>query len=165
MNNFIEIYDNFLEQSYFNDIEKLITMHGLPWYTTREISTKTDLIENLYYQTHTFFEHHRILSSEWFNKLTPLLEKLDVKALIRIRANMYAGRENISVHGYHTDCEYKCKAALLYINDNDGYTEFEKGGKVESKANRLIIFNANERHRSTNCTNTYARFNINFNYF
>ena len=161
----MEVYDDFLEQSYFNNIKKMITDHNLPWYTTREIGTKTDLIENLYYQTHTFFEHYRIYSPEWFDKLIPLINKLDVKALVRIRANMYAGRENISVHGYHVDCVYKCKAALLYINDNDGYTEFEKGDKVESKANRLVIFNANERHRSTNCTNAYARFNINFNYF
>ena len=29
-----QVYDNFLEQSYFNEIEKLITMHELPWYTS-----------------------------------------------------------------------------------------------------------------------------------
>jgi len=159
-----QVYDNFLEQSYFNEIEKLITMHELPWYTSLGVGNETDYIDNIYYQTHTFFEHYKIYSPQ-FDKLIPLINKLDVKALVRIRANMYAGRENITVHSYHTDCEYKCKAALLYINDNDGHTEFEKGGKVESKANRLVIFNANERHRSTNCTNAYARFNINFNYF
>ena len=160
-----QVYDNFLEETHFNEIEKLITMHELPWYTTLAVGTENDFNDNLYYQTHTFFEHHRILSPEWFDKLTPLINKLDVKSLIRIRANMYASRENISTHGFHIDYPYESKAALLYINDNDGYTEFEKGGKVESKANRLVIFNANERHRSTNCTNAYARFNINFNYF
>ena len=160
-----QVYDNFLEQSYFNEIEKLITMHELPWYTSLGVGSETDYIDNIYYQTHAFFEHYRIYSPQWFDKLMPLINKLDVKALIRIRANMYPGRENITTHGYHVDFEYKSKAALLYINDNDGYTEFEKGGKVESKANRLVIFNSNDRHRSTNCTNAYARFNININYF
>ena len=96
-----QVYDNFLEETHFNEIEKLITMHELPWYTTLAVGTENDFNDNLYYQTHTFFEHHRILSPEWFDKLTPLINKLDVKSLIRIRANMYASRENISTHGFH----------------------------------------------------------------
>ena len=55
-----QVYDNFLEQSYFNEIEKLITMHELPWYTSLGVGSETDYIDNIYYQTHAFFEHYRI---------------------------------------------------------------------------------------------------------
>jgi hypothetical protein len=161
----MQVFDNFLEKSYFSEIEKMITMHELPWYTTRDISNEGQFFDNLYYQTHTFFEDYKILSLQYFNKLLPFLQQLNVKALIRMRANMYAGREKLTVHGWHVDYNYENKTALLYINDNDGFTEFEGEGKVESKANRLVIFDSNKKHRSTNCTNSYARYNININYF
>ena len=44
------------------------------------------------------------------------------------------------------------KTSLLYINTNNGYTEFETGEKVSSVANRLVTFPNNLYHTGT--TNT-----------
>ena len=56
------------------------------------------------------------------------------------------------------------KAAILYLNTNDGYTIIGDE-KVESIANRLLRFDATQMHHSTTCTDQQYRANINFNYF
>ena len=160
----MKIIDNFLEQSYFDKINQVITTAEIPWYVTTDISIKGETFDNLFYQTHSFFDNHTICSP-YFEVMREMLEKLEVKALIRMRANMYPGREKLSSHGWHIDCPFDNKTALFYINSNDGYTEFKDGTKISSVKNRLVIFNSKEEHRSTDCTNDYARFNININYF
>ena len=60
---------------------------------------------------------------------------------------------------------YKHKGAILYINDNNGKTILEDGTEIESKANRLLLFDASKPHNSTSCTDAKSRINININYF
>ena len=55
--------------------------------------------------------------------------------------------------------------SILYLNTNDGYTQFENGTKIESIENRLITFPLSYRHTGTTCTNQPFRAVINFNYF
>ena len=50
--------------------------------------------------------------------------------------------------------------ALLNLNDNNGYTEFETGEKIVSKENELIIFDGNTRHRSVTQTDTNIRLTM-----
>ena len=83
---------------------------------------------------------------------------LHVKANINIRAP-----ENLE-HGFHRDHPWNGKTSVFYLNDNDGYTKFQNGQVVESKANRAVIFDAQKPHNSTSTTNAKARFNININY-
>ena len=64
----------------------------------------------------------------------------------------------------HVDQDFKCKVALYYINDNNGYTIIGDK-KVESKSNRMVLFNSNQKHCGTNSTNCNNRMVINFNYF
>jgi len=160
----IKIIDNFLEPSYFNELGTLLNSDKFSWFIGKEISNSGEVLGNLYYQTHTLFINYQICS-EFFDKFTPMLDKLNVKSLIRLRTNLYPGREKLYEHGWHTDYNYKNKTALLYINNNDGYTKFKDGTKVKSVANRILIFDSSEEHLSTNCTNDWARCNININYF
>ena len=55
--------------------------------------------------------------------------------------------------------------AIYYLNTNNGFTKFENGDKVNSVANRIVIFDSNLKHTGTSCTDSYARLLINFNYF
>ncbi len=160
----MQVFDNFLEQPYFDKLSKLLNSADFPWYTTKDISNKGQYFDKLYYQTHTFFQFHQIMS-DYFSELRPLFDKLEVKSLIRAKANLYPAKESLSEHGWHTDYDYENKTALLYINNTDGYTKFKDGTKVESVANRMLIFDSKKEHLSTNCTNDWARVNINLNYF
>ena len=160
----MQVFDNFLEQSYFDNLSKLLNSDNFPWYITKDISNKGQYFDKLYYQTHTFFQAHQIMS-EYFSELKPLFDKLKVKSLLRAKANLYPAKESLSEHEWHTDFNYENKTALLYINNTDGYTKFKDGTKVESVANRVLIFNSQKEHLSTDCTNDWARLNINLNYF
>ena len=50
------------------------------------------------------------------------------------------------------------------MNTCNGWTEFEKGGKVKSVENRIVIFDSNLKHQGVTCTNEQRRVLINFNY-
>ena len=54
--------------------------------------------------------------------------------------------------------------AILYLNTNNGYTEFKSGDKVKSVSNRVVVFDSNLKHRTVTCTDQKTRIVINFNY-
>ena len=105
-------------------------------------------------------------TSPHFETIVPhILKKLQVKTLIRIKVNSYTREDKLIEHDLHTDYDYSNNGAVFSINTCDGYTKFEDGSKVESVANRLVLFDASKPHCSTNTTNQLRRVNINFNYF
>ena len=89
---------------------------------------------------------------------------IDIKALVRVKCNLYTRTEKIVQHDMHKDYDYSHTACILGINDCDGFTIFENGDKIESKANRMLIFDGLDKHCSTTCTDKKARININFNF-
>ena len=94
-----------------------------------------------------------------------LVKTLKAKSLIRSRVLLYPNQGKFIHHEPHVDFPYSHKAALLYINDNNGFTEFETGERVESISNRLIIFDGSRRHNSTTCTDQSIRVVLAVNYF
>ena len=64
----------------------------------------------------------------------------------------------------HIDYRFKHSAAILSLNTCDGYTKLMDGTKIDSVANRMLLFDASEKHCSTTTTNVQARMNININY-
>ena len=160
----MQIIDNFLEEPYFKRLEKLLNMYEFPWFTRKDISEKGKFSGHIYYQSHTFYQDNKILSA-FFDELQPLYEKLEVRSLLRIKANLFPAKENLTENGWHTDYDFDNKTALLYINTNDGYTKLHDGTKIDSIRNRVLIFDSSTLHLSTNCTNDWARLNINLNYF
>ena len=90
---------------------------------------------------------------------------MKVKALIRIKGNCYPKTHEMYEHGMHTDYEWSHKSAIFSINTCDGYTKFEDGTKIDSVANRMLIFDGSNLHTSSTTTNQLSRMNINFSYF
>ena len=64
----------------------------------------------------------------------------------------------------HKDTNYSSLGAIFSLNTCDGYTKLKDGTKIDSIANRILLFNASEEHCSTTTTNVSARINININY-
>ena len=153
------VIDNFLPENHFLKIESNFMGHLFPWFYSDTVTYH----DNAYQFTHTLFDEHQ-LNSDYFPLMYPILNKLNVMSLVRIKANCIPKTNVIEKHGYHTDAK-NCKTALLYINDNNGSTEFEAGETVLSKRNRLVEFDSNLKHRGTTCTDQNIRVNINFNYF
>ena len=86
-----------------------------------------------------------------------------MKKLTRIKANLNPRTLFNIKAGYHYD--YKdIMTAVYYINTNNGWTTFKKGGRVKSVANRIVVFDSNLLHSGVSCTNEKIRMVVNFNY-
>ena len=104
----------------------------------------------------------------YFEKITPLLVKINPISLWRIKANLLTRTPNIIENTFHIDGadlpEEKLKqltTSIFYMNTNNGYTEFEDGTKVESVANRFVTFPTTTKHRGTSCTDKKTRVLMN----
>ena len=105
------------------------------------------------------------MSNPYFKLIClPLLGLIKFKKLLRIKLNCYVNQKDQIKHGFHNDFTSSHKVALYNINTNNGYTEFETGEKITSKANELILFNGKIKHRSVSQNDEQVRYNININY-
>ena len=94
------------------------------------------------------------------------LEEGDFAVLTRIKANFYPHTKTVNEHKPHKDDSFarRWRGAVYCLNTCDGYTGFSDGTKVDSVANRILIFDASTLHNSTTTTTSAGRFNINFNF-
>ena len=139
-------------------------------YNTKENILPKEVIVNQ--ENHLLEENYQFIhliykdgdKSSFYSYVEPFITKLEVKDLFRIKANLNPKTLNHKYGGYHFDPYRKGKIGVYYVNDNNGGTQFKKGGKVNSVANRMVIFDANLEHTSVTCTDKKRRIVINFNY-
>jgi len=158
----VKIYKNFLKKKEFKYLEDLMFKpnNSFPWYLS-PIMTSTDKFSQL---VHIFYFDDKINSS-FLKELTPILDLLKPKKLIRIKANLVMRAPSIRDHGYHVDYSIPdLVTAILYLNSNNGYTRFKEGGKIFSERNKLVKFKGNKHHTGSTCTDKEYRSVINFNY-
>ena len=167
----MKVIDNFLPLDIFTNLSEQINSPFFDWYFNNKIVVRNEQTLDDFQFTHTFYMDHIIRSN--YSIVKPLIDKINPLALVRIKANLTVKQSKIIEHGYHTDfskdeiedVDKVVKAAVFYINNNDGYTKFEESGEiVESVANRILIFNSHIRHTGTNCTNSKNRIVININF-
>jgi len=160
LNNYIIYKDNFLDDEHFKYLQNKMLDEYFPWYFN---SSRTYSNDNNYQFTHTFFKDGQV-QSELFYILEKFLEKIDIKALIRVKANLTLPTREIENGLFHVDTTFKCKTGLLYLNTNDGKTLF-KNFSVNSIENRFVTFPTLLEHSGTSHTNVNRRVVINVNYF
>tara|TARA_R100001510_G_C7605702_1_gene170937 strand:+ start:449 stop:940 length:492 start_codon:yes stop_codon:yes gene_type:complete len=163
----VQIIKNFLEKNFFQDLQKLITESEFAWFQRKTMVTGTT--NNLGYFTHSFYNNNQINCDTYFKYIIPILNKLNSKAIIEVRANLtpsvFFKEKNCN---FHTDNSFNCKTAILYLNTCDGGTEFKINNKIKfikSEENKIVIFNSNIEHRATTSQNEDFRYILNFNYF
>ena len=156
----LQVIDNFLGDYQFKQLESFLFRKEFPWYYYDNIISG----DNRYQFTHMLYDSELGVTSGAYEMMYSCLNKLNVKKLIRIKANL---RPQTLFHrsgGYHIDTE-NVTTAILYLNTCNGYTRFKKGGKVvKSVANRLVKFDSNLEHTGYTSTNKKRRVVINFNY-
>lgn len=115
--------------------------------------------------------------SEFYDELcVPFLKRLEIPFVCRIKANLLVKQSRPSIGAWHLDItantpsetkllKHYC-TAIYYCNTNNGYTELEisknKTKKIESVANRLVLFPTSVKHRAIGQTDENARIVINF---
>ena len=167
----VKVISDFIDSSTF-ECFKLIMMENpyFPWYFANYVNEPNEGFDGFMF-CHTFYNNDGIISGAFDQIMLPILDKLGIgkNELIRAKSNLYTKQDNHIEHGFHVDDGIKSygerfKVALLNINTNNGYTEFETGEKVISRENEVILFDGSIRHRSVTQTDNNRRVNININY-
>ena len=160
----MKIIDNFLEPIHFDDIKNTLTSLNFPWYYENSSDHGEDDNPQMIHVFYDTFLSHKVNSPTYINLFNPVLEKLKVFSLIRIKANLTFKSNKKS--SFHTDYlkVKKCKSAILYLNTNDGGTQFEKDF-VKAKENRMVIFSTDKKHRAVRSQKNQGRFVVNINYY
>ena len=159
------VQDNYLNEKEYQKLYNAITSPYFPLFfnSFKSLEASTELEEFQF--IHSFYDS-LCRNSNAFSLLDPLLKKINPQSLVRIKLNLNPYSQKLIVGTYHQDQPFKCKAAIYYLNTNNGYTLFKKGEKkVKSVKNRIIFFNADEFHLGTNSTDCKNRLVLNFNYF
>ena len=170
----LKIIDNFLDKDSFLEIKKFIMSPRCQWRFVDFIAHKDKKNEdNDGYFVHSFTDcdpislRERFQRSPNFSIISSLMEKINqeisYKDVLRVRSSLYPRRQYQKPDAMHTDYKFSHNVCIFYVNTTNGYTLFEKGEKVFSVENRLLIFNGLERHCSVVQSDSAARFIININ--
>ena len=158
----VKVVDNFLPEYQFKQIQDMLIEKDpiFPWYYNDDICYEND---GKFQFTHTFYNHNDGTKSYYYSLLDACQNKLGVKKLVRIKANLNTRTLFHRKTGWHYDFE-DMTTSILYLNTNNGWTAIKGYGKVENVANRMVIFDSNLQHTGVTCTDQNRRVMINFNY-
>ena len=163
----VEIMDDFLPVHDFNFIRNnTLDSNEFPLYYEKGVALHSGQKNDGYYLVHAFYMNGKI--SHWFDVVSPLLERLEIKQLLRVKLNFYPKthflRKN---HNWHNDYPHKHKGCILSLNTCNGKTQIKNEPfdfNIKSIENRALFFDPFVKHRSTTCTNAEYRSNIIINY-
>jgi len=170
-----EVIDNFLIQKDF----ELITNTFFPknpnnpdnfsWNYHKGIVRDPDLGPTGY-EEHDWMYNRSLYSSnnglrfdKHYSIVKPIINKLKVKKLFDIRANLLVPTDEHIYHEFHTDRSGPHNVALFYVTDCNGFTILKDTAKVECMQNRMLLFDGSIEHHSVTSTD-FPRCVININY-
>ena len=111
-----QIHKKFLAADFFKKLKNVILHEDFPW---RRRESMTPDPEDKMYFNYNFYNRMNSRSEFYEPYIIPILKKLETKAPLQIRANMFIS-SLFKASGWHTDYLFKCKTAILYLNDCDG---------------------------------------------
>jgi hypothetical protein len=158
----MKIIDNFLPDYQFKQIQSIVLSDSIPWTFSNGIAND-DIPRGSFQFVHYYFDDGKLFK-DGPSVLAPCLKELKVGAVFSIKCNLTSRTLFHRKTGWHTDNLPCSTTAVYYINTNNGWTEFKKGGKVKSVENRMLIFDSSLEHMGVTCTDQKSRVVINFNY-
>ena len=161
----MKIIDDFLPTSDFEIVRDYLLSDSFTWNLSNTIANKRQGVDQ-YQFFHTFFDVANPSLNNYSNFLTPLLNKLNAKYILRIKANCRPRTTQGVLSDYHVDMDSNQQTAIFYLNTNNGYTKFQQNDydDVPSVANRLLTFYGALKHCGCSCTDSNYRIVLNINY-
>ena len=174
----IEVFDDAIPREAHIDIVRMMleTRDQFFWFYSPSVTPNEydrphndEVMELEDYQFyHPFFAGPKVLSP-YLNILTPIVNRLGVYSLIKVKANLNPHTSQPITHGFHTDIPLDVMStntftAIYYLNTCNGKTIFEDGRSVDCVANRLVVFPSSMRHSGITTTDSKYKAIINFNY-
>ncbi len=178
----MEIIDNFLSEEDYEKLNTAIVKSNFEWGKSTILTGgrfQLHKIFNIQF-VHKFIKVHtesindvlvdyKLEKSKHYNIIEPILEKINYSRIIRIKANLTVGMLDPKPSGYHIDVGEGNNVrpgftGIYYVNTCNGYTLFQNGTKVQSVANRMVIFDNQLKHSGVSCSDNRYRIVINFNW-
>ena len=171
----MKVIDNFLSDYDFKSLTHILMGDYFPWYYNDCVVNDNDNQHQFTNVIHTCkgIPPYRDIdyTSDNFNFFQPLVQKLGIRNPLKIKLNSRCRTFFHRKSAYHIDIHKSLlgvvegrKTAIFYMNTCNGWTEFKRGGKVKSVANRMVIFDSYLEHRGVTCTDEKRRVIVNFNY-
>ena len=157
-----KVIDNFLPSAELIKLQDTFNSGSMDWYYIKDINMNVSKDSLGVYFVHIAYKEGR--ASRFMHVFSPILMRLNIKSLTRIKVNLYPRTPKLEVHAAHVDYNHPHTGAIFYLNTNNGKTILEDGTRIASIANRVLIFDASTKHSSTSTTDSKARFTININY-
>jgi len=177
----VKIIDDFLPEKLFLELYQFTAQ--IKWINTlqyssemRDIDIGIPKVPEIYnnqfvypvFEDGKFFDI-QINKNFVFHFVEYLEDRLNSIQLLKMKFNLTVPLDSQYTFGWHKDIKHfshipAYKTAILYLNENDGYTALEDGTKINSIANRLVVFNGNTYHAPVNATNIRNRLVLNINY-
>ena len=182
-----EVIENFLPQSYQDELESVLTRYDFPWYYQPNITSGKPKIQNEMFKyshgfTHQFYhQEHGVQSAFWglvqnFQHFVP--QQYNVQGYYRLKANLTVpveGWTTNTVQEPHIDMPIPHLVCLYYVNDSDGDTfffdqifdqkrepdDFTVYKRIAPKKGTAVIFDGLRYHGSNNPIEYQNRFIIN----
>tara|TARA_R110000824_G_scaffold105491_1_gene249674 strand:+ start:294 stop:797 length:504 start_codon:yes stop_codon:yes gene_type:complete len=164
-----KIIDNFLERELFLKLKNQVEDIEFPW--RRRFFSSPGCKTDKGYFTHSVYSDFKMsINSPLYEAIViPVLYKLKAKAVIQARINMFINEFLFEKYlTYHRDYTFDCKTAILNITNCNGGTQLKINNDeitIESKENRVLIFDTVIEHRTIRPSNSSIRHILNINYF
>lgn len=162
-----KIIDNLLEKETFFKFKEAIFSKNLNWYFKEHQTHEEDEKNDPGFFSLNFFSNfsNDFIGFNYF--LLELYEKINCKAVVQSRANLYVKQEKNEKLFFHRDFPFECLTAIFYMNTNNGGTILGRKEKIkiDNIENRILIFNSQTEHAVAYPTDVKRRIIINLNYF
>jgi len=160
----MEIFDNYLHKYDFIAMRESILRNDFPWFYSPFVANLNEEPEIDKFQFYNTLCIDNESKSNFYNLVDPLIKKINPSYIYRVKVNLGTRTANPVVGGLHSDTNFNNKTAIFYLNNNNGYTIFEDGSKIDSIENRLVVFDSHIKHSGVSQTNSNVRCVINLNY-
>ena len=165
---FYSVHDEFLPYQEFGLLKDYMS-NPMGWHISGKINVN-DTSNKEFYLVNSIYNNKNYATKQWsldteLNPFINITSKIYIDALMRIKANLYVGSNSFNIHAPHIDYPMFHIGALFYVTNCDAPTYMADGTGIESKENRLLIFNAATPHSSSSPTDVPYRMTININYY
>lgn len=165
----LRVTDDFLPAEDFARLRAAVSAANFPWERFPILFPPPPGLDEAYNEqwVHGFVQRKTDFNydSPYLPVIEQLLRQLGARELVKVKLNRTLRRERSVVYGWHMDTRRPgATTGVYYLNTNNGGTAFESGERVDSVANRLVLFPATMRHSGASCTDQDERLVLNVNF-
>jgi hypothetical protein len=163
-----QVVDQAIDSASFEALRSAVEQPLFPWEHSAILKGEFPHIsaDDNRQDVHGLFLWHqgKVFRSPYLPLVAPLIAQFEPCRLIKAKLNRTRSRDRHIEYGLHVDTHRSgALTVVFYLNDNNGYTLFEDGSRVMSRANRMVVFNASTRHTGASCTDAPHRLVLNLN--